>query len=287
MNCKTRISFFLLLLSTLMLPAFGMAHPHIVKADEQVEVKSEAFLKDLTHAQVVFLGELHDNVNHHQAQLSIIKALQATGKPLAIGLEMFRSDSQASLDEWSDGEMALAEFLPIYKSNWSMWQEYEEIFLYSRAQKIKLVGLNIQRELTGKVARDGFKSLTKEQRQSLGNVQCQVDPEYADYMRKAIGGHGGHGMKYLFFCEAQLLWDTLMAKNLAAFIESNPDYLVVVLAGNAHAWKYGIPRQLREQADLTYRVVLPEVFGRIDRLNVDKDVADYLWLDVDENGWEL
>jgi uncharacterized iron-regulated protein len=287
MNSCTQVFLFLLLLSTLLFPSIGVTHPHIVQADKQTEVKSEDFLKDLTDAQVVILGELHDNVNHHRAQLSIIKALQATGKPLAIGLEMFRADSQASLDEWSGGEMSLAEFLPIYKSNWSMWQEYEDIFLYSRAEQIKLVGLNIQRELTGKIAKDGFKSLSDEQRQSLGNVQCQVDPEYADYMRKAIGGHGGHGLQYLFFCEAQLLWDTLMARNLADFIENNPDYQVVVLAGNAHAWKYGIPRQLLEQTDLSYRVVLPEVFGRIDRLSFDEDVADYLWLDVDENGWEL
>lgn len=269
----------------LCLATTAMAHPHIVRADGPVEIDKAEMLADLRQAQVIFIGELHDNLGHHRAQLSIIEALQDDDAPLAIGLEMFRSDSQPELDEWSEGSLSQAEFLPIYKNNWSMWEEYRELFMHARDQRIKLLGLNIPRELTSKVARYGFKSLSLEQRQFLGDVQCQVNPEYAAYMRLAMGGHGGHGSQYLFFCEAQLLWDTMMAARLVEFTRENPDYRVVVLAGSAHAWKYGIPRQMLESAEISYRVVLPEVPGRIDRGNLRPEVADYLWLDVGPDGW--
>ena len=76
-----------------------------------------------------------------------------------------------------------------------------------------------------------------------------------------------------------------MARNLVDFLKENPDYRVVVLAGSAHAWKFGIPRQLVEQADISYRVVLPEIVGRVDRRNVNEKLADYLWLDEGPDAW--
>lgn len=262
-----------------------LAHPHILRATDLKEISAEELIQDLTTAQVIFIGELHDHVGHHQAQLSIIRALQKDRQPLAIGLEMFRKDSQAALDRWVGGGYSLDSFLKDYQDNWSMWEKYREIFEYAKRQKIPLVGLNIPREISKMVARQGFAALPEQQRQALGNVQCIVDPEYGDFIRRAMGGHGGHGQQYLFFCEAQMLWDTMMARNLVDFLKQNPQHRVVVLAGSGHAWKFGIPRQLLEQMEITYRVVLPEIDSRVSRTSIDSDVADYLWLDEGEDGW--
>ena len=151
--------------------------------------------------------------------------------------------------------------------------------------RMNCVCASIPRSISSKVARNGFKSLPEEVRQKLGNVQCQVNPYYSDYIRQAMGGYGGHGEQYLYFCEAQLLWDTMMARNLVEFLDENPDYRVVVLAGSGHAWKFGIPRKMLEKAQINYRVILPEVFTRVDRSNVTENISDYLWLDEGEDGW--
>lgn len=270
-----------------LLPLPVTAHPHIMDVAKRVEISPDDMLDDLRGVQVVFIGELHDHGGHHTAQRAIIDALDDGAGPLAIGLEMFRRDSQEVLDRWTADELPLSEFLPVYEDNWSMWPAYRDIFLHARSERIKMVGLNIPRQITGKVARNGFKSLPEEDRQMLGNVQCQVDPAYGHYIRKAMGGHGGHGQQYLYFCEAQLLWDTMMARNLLDFLQENPDFRVVVLAGSAHAWKFGIPSQMLGEADISYRVLLPEVPGRADRANVSEEMADYLWLDVGMDGWSL
>jgi uncharacterized iron-regulated protein len=59
-------------------------------------------LKRLGGMRIVLVGEHHDNADHHQAQLQIIRALHQAGRKVAMGLEMFRGDSQADLDRWVD-----------------------------------------------------------------------------------------------------------------------------------------------------------------------------------------
>jgi uncharacterized iron-regulated protein len=250
-----------------------------------MEIAPAALLADLQRVQVVFIGEFHDHVGHHQAQLAIIESLDDAERPLAVGLEMFRRDSQASLDRWTAGDLSLHEFLKVYDDNWSLWPAYREIFLSARSRGLKMLGLNIPRSLTAKVMRSGFASLTAAEREALGNVQCVVSPAYGGFIRQALGVHSAHGDQYQHFCEAQLLWDTMMARNLLDFLKENPDYRVVVLAGSGHAWKFGIPRQVLDRAEISYRVLLPEAGGRVDRENVTTEIADYLWLDVGEDGW--
>lgn len=265
----------------------ALAHPHILRATDRTEISQTELLRDLTSVQVIFFGELHDQLGHHEAQLSLLRSLHKENRPLAIGLEMFRKDSQKALDLWVGGSYPIENFLNDYNDNWSMWGKYWEIFDFARRQQVKMIGLNIPREISSKVARNGFAALPARERQALGNVQCVVNPEYGDFIRRSMGGHGGHGNKFVNFCEAQLLWDTMMARHLVDFLKANPKHRVVVLAGSGHAWKFGIPRQLLEQMDVSYRVVLPEVDGRLTRSQLIPEVTDYLWLDEGPDGWKF
>jgi len=279
--------FALLALLLVFSPLSVKAHPHIIDTENGTEINPELLLEDLRQAQVIFMGEFHDHPGHHQAQLAIINALDNDQAPLAIGLEMFRKESQKELDQWVNNDIPLHKFIDTYNDNWSMWPLYQDIFLHARQNRIKMLGLNISRNITSKVSTSGFKSLSEEQRQLLGNVQCVVNKEYNRFIRQAMGGFGGHGDNFLYFCEAQLLWDTMMARHLVEFLKENENYRVVVLAGSGHAWKYGIPRQMMMEAEIDYRVILPEIIGRADRNNITNEIADYLWLDVGKQGWSL
>lgn len=276
-----------LVLFTLALAAPSWSHPHILALEQGEEISFNELIDALSKVQLIFLGELHDHDGHHQMQLEIIRALQERGRPLAVGLEMFQRDYQGALDKWVAGEMPENNFVMVYQQNWSMWPKYRPIFLFARERGVPMVGLNISRDLTRQVAREGFDSLTDEQRRGLEGIACRVDPAYEEFIRRALGGHG-HGMpNFIYFCEAQLLWDAAMARNLLRFLKDNPEHQVVVLAGSGHSWKYGIPFQVTELAEVSYRVVLPEVRGRIDRANASAADADYLWLDFGDDGWRV
>jgi uncharacterized iron-regulated protein len=236
-------------------------------------------VRDLMQVKLVFVGELHDQEFHHRAQLEVIRRLWESGTPLAVGLEMFRRESQAYLDEWVRGELSEEAFRKIYFDNWNLpWNLYRDIFFFAREHKIPMIGLNVPSEITRQIAREGFSSLTPEQLGDMPPVSCAVDDAYAGFIRRSLGMHAHGGMTFTRFCEAQLFWDAAMASNATRFLKEHPQVTMVVLAGNGHAWKRGIPAQVTRGAPLPFRVILPEIPGRLDRQTVRLDDADYLWL---------
>ncbi|MDH3557754.1 MAG: ChaN family lipoprotein, partial [Deltaproteobacteria bacterium] len=235
--------------------------------------------RDLIESRLVFVGEIHTYQNHHHMQLETIRAIKNAGAPVAIGLEMFRRDSQTDLDRWVEGELSEKEFQKIYYKNWNYpWPLYRDIFLFARDHNIPMVGLNVPPEITKQVAREGFASLSPKQRGDLPMVTCRVDPEYMAFVRRSLGMHGHGGMEFTNFCEAQLVWDTAMAWTLLRFLEKDPKATVVVIAGKGHSWKLGIPAQIKSRSTLPFRVILPEIPGRVERGNISMAEADYVWL---------
>jgi uncharacterized iron-regulated protein len=260
----------------------GTSYAHTLRVADGSYVPLPELIADLRQVDLIFMGELHNNIGHHRAQLQVIQALHEAGEKVAVGLEMFRAEDQKYLDQWVAGEMDLQEFLTIYQRNWSMWEMYRDIFVYARDNRIPMVGLNINREVTQQVAREGFGSLSPEQLEELPPIRCDVDDRYEEFIRRAHGG-GHHGSDFLSFCEAQMVWDNVMAENLLAYHQANPGHKVVVLAGSGHAWKHGIPEQVERRTDtVTYRVLLPDIPGRIAPEDATVEEADYLMLGLEE-----
>ena len=269
-------------LSWVALLAPAPASAHIFDVNQDHYVSYQAMIDDLSRARLVFIGELHDDSAHHRAQLQIIRSLHEAGVSLAIGLEMFRHSSQPALDRWVHKTISEKEFLPIYNDNWSYWPLYRDIYRYARQKTIPMLGLNIKREITEQVARAGFSSLSVQQRGSIPLVRCDVDQKYQAYIRRVLGDHFHGDLQFRNFCEAQMVWDAVMAKNLIEYLDRHPKRSVVVLAGSGHAWKFGIPEQIRRHLDIPMRVVLPEIPGRISLDTVTSREADYLLIAPDQ-----
>lgn len=272
----------ILLLLFMSLNMATLVFAHSVDLNKQEQSSLENIIEDLTQVQTVFIGEIHDQPAHHQAQLQLIKELHQAGAAISVGLEMFRQDGQAVLDKWVQGQIDEAEFSRIFLQHWSTWDLYRDIFVFARDNKIPLVGLNIPREIVSQVARNGFSSLSKQQRKKLPIATCNVSPEYQAFIRRALGGHSDNLTVFENFCEAQMLWDVSMAKTLDDYLKIYPQRIVVVLAGNGHSWKHGIPEQLARLGDYSYRVLLPEVHGRIDLRTIGSADADYLLQGVEQ-----
>lgn len=215
-------------------------------------------LKALVDNRLILVGEHHTNTAHHAAQLAVIRFLAERGVPVSIGLEMFRQDQQRALDDWLAGNIDEKAFERVYLDNWNFpWPLYREIFVYAREKQIPLVGLNVSREITRQVARNGFASLSDEQRGELPGVTCNVTRAYRDFIRRALGAHGHGEMNFNHFCEAQLVWDTAMAVGATDYLKAHPDRTMVLLAGSGHARKMGIPYQVNERAPVPLAVLLP------------------------------
>jgi uncharacterized iron-regulated protein len=248
----------------------------IIRIKDGKTASFEDMVSDVSDARAVFIGEQHDDPAHHKTQLDVIRAVYEKGKPLAIGLEMFKHENQDDLDAWVRGEMPEKEFIPLFHQNWrGGWSLYRDIFLFARENKIPLVALNVPAAITKKVAQTGFHSLTDEELSKLPpGVTCELDQQYMDHLVRIFMYKGSTEKSFFFFCEAQVLWDQSMAWYLSDYMKNNPERLVIVLAGAIHAWKYGMPKQTLRYIPDEQRVIVPDL--PVDPGSIGVDDADYL-----------
>jgi len=263
--------------------AFAEYGDHILRTSNRTTLGLGQILSDLKGAPIIFVGEQHNDTGHHDIQLRILRTLHNLGIRVAVGLEMFTARDQQYLDSWVQGTLSEREFIRAHEKNWGdTWKLYSAIYGYARERGIPLIGLNIPEEITTQVARRGFSSLSPAQRSQLPLVSCDLDKKYMSFIRVALSVHesSGNSREFESFCEAQLIWDTAMAFKLVQNLKRNPGVTMVVLAGNSHSWRPGIPEQLSRFGDgIDYRIILPEISPVQTRKFIDRTVTDYLWLE--------
>jgi uncharacterized iron-regulated protein len=101
-----------------------------------------------------------------------------------------------------------------------------------------------------------------------------------EFMRRVYALHQMKDKEFQYFCEMQLLWDKSMAWYLLDYLGKKPQRLVVVIAGLRHAWKKGIPAQLRQYSgNIRNAVLLPEVPGMVKPGKTTLEDTDYIGLE--------
>jgi uncharacterized iron-regulated protein len=210
-------------------------------------------LQNLAKADVVYLGETHDNPEDHQIQLQIIQELQRRNRKIAIAMEMFQQPYQNILNRYLAGKLSEQDL--VEQSNYKQWgypwEYYAPIVRFAREKQLPVLALNIPIEITRKVTRSGLESLTPQQRKLIPPFsEIRTDNiEYRQLLANTfkLHQHSGHGNSTGFerFFLAQVLWDETMAAQVTKFLKANPNYQVVVLAGQGHIIHgYGIPSRV-------------------------------------------
>lgn len=251
----------------------------ILRLRDMSVVGYEEMIREISASKLIFVGEYHDSEPHHRMQLDIIKELNKSNHFLTIGVEMFAARSQKYLDQWVRGDIEINDFIKIYYNNWSMpWTFYNDIFLYSRDNKIPVIGLNLSKDLLKKIHREGVSSLNKRELEELqGQVSCNVDRKYMDFIKKVYSFHGQKDIYVENFCESLILKDRAMAQRIAGYVKGNPDKTIVVLTGVNHAWKKGVPEKIRALLkELRYAVILLGVSGFTDVNSFSTEDADFI-----------
>ncbi|RME67567.1 MAG: hypothetical protein D6778_03090 [Nitrospirae bacterium] len=228
----------------------------------------------LTTADIIIIGELHNNQRHHENQLRIIKAIHQRHPSIAIGLEMFPAESQKILDDWLGGRISDNEFIKHYYRVWAMpWPLYRDIFFFAKENQIPLLGLNVPERIAREIAKKGFQALSTDVKRSLPVSSCPVDEQYMDFIRRALKMHK-KGVDFQYFCEAQKIRDIVMAHNAVNYLRSHPGEKMLILAGGGHAWRPGLPREIEKVSD--YRVLVLLNCNGQDCSDVTASEADFL-----------
>lgn len=254
----------LLLLSTTW-PLDAYAGTTITRLSDKQVVNVQQLYAEAAAADLVLIGEVHDNTAHHDLQLALIRSFQEKKLPIAIGVEVMQCDNQKQLDDWINGKLDEEQFQAVFARNWSYnWRLYRDIFIFARDNKIPMIGLNVPKEIVVKVSRQGYGSLTAEERKDLPKgTSCDLNNPHTQFLKNSfqeVFKHVANGRVFEYFCEAQTLRNSGMAMNLELYLKKQPKAKLVAITGIWHAVKNAIPEQLeRHGSKLSSVVIMPEI----------------------------
>jgi uncharacterized iron-regulated protein len=257
-----------------------------VPSDGVIDLRStrslDSILGELISSRVIYVGEAHDEYAHHLKQLEIIRKLHALHPDMAIGMEQFQSPYQQALDDYIGGRLSEKEMLR--KTEWYRrwrfdYRLYRPILSFAREQGIPVVALNVPKEITDKVARQGMEGLTPEQREQLPREIDRSDRAYQERLMEVFSKHPHAGeQQFERFVQVQLLWDEGMAQRVAEHLQQHAGRKMVVLAGSGHlSYGSGIPNRVARRLPAPYTIMIPA-----DAVPTDPAVADLLLITGDE-----
>jgi uncharacterized iron-regulated protein len=219
----------------------------------------------------------------------MIQSLVTKGKDVVIAMEMFERSQQPILDRWSQGLLTEEEFLKEvqWEITWGMdYELYKGILDIAKAHHLKVLGLNVPRNLVRKVAENGIEKLSPEGRKMLPEMDL-TNQEHRSYIASIYQDHKkGSSKDFENFYEAQCLWDEGMAETLSGFLKSSggEGKTVLALAGSGHmVFGFGIPNRLYRRTSIPYQIVVLKAW----RNKIDDDftftgtstpLANFLWI---------
>jgi uncharacterized iron-regulated protein len=218
-------------------------------------------LDELSHFDVVCLGEAHDVARDHFAELAITEGLErrarVSGRALGVGFEMFQATDAGALHAYGIGHLGEAGLRKRthYEERWGYaYAYYRPILAFGRAYRLPLKALNATRELTHAVAASGLSRLTPRLRRQLPAELNFDDAQHRAEFEQLMADHprGPEGSLDLDnFYAAQVVWDETMADNAARWVAARaPLRQLIVLAGTAHCQRPAIPARIERREAL-------------------------------------
>jgi uncharacterized iron-regulated protein len=258
------------------------AASQFLRVSDKRTVEFTQMIAETNGTDIIFIGDTHDDNKQHVNELDIIRSLSAKKGPIAIGLEIFSSDSQQQLDDWIGGKLDEKEFKLIYSRNWSYdWQLNRDLFIFARDNHIPMIALNIPKPIISKIVIQGHSALNdNDKREIPPHISWSLNTQQTEYLKKIylqVFGNKSIPISFTNFCEAQALRNNGMAWHISKYREQYPDNKIVVIAGTWHSIKNGVPEQLIQYGNLKYKVILPAL-PEFNLQNTTPDEADYFIL---------
>lgn len=215
------------------------------------EVPLDELAAELVKARVVLIGEAHTDMEQKLFHAALFEAMAELKPELVLGMEFFLRSDQPALDAWVAGEIDEAELLHTtgwYDRGSYRFGYYRPVMEVARSRRLRVVGLNVPREIPRAVNRGGLEALSDEQRAEVGGVATDGSAEHR-YLISRYFGETVALMPANWFDNmyaAQCLWDVVMARSILAGL--GPGETMVVIVGSGHvAYGLGISRRIQEE----------------------------------------
>lgn len=245
------------------------------------EVRFDQMIAALDAFSFIAVGEQHDDAQHHQFQADVVRALAKRPRPVTVGVEMFHRTNLAPLALWTLGRLSEEEFIEQsqWKTQWGFeYVLYKPIFDAVRELRLRMIGLNMPRDIVRKVGREGWNALSAEERMGVPDLDLNQN-DHKRLFESLMGGHpmGAAGANIY---AAQVLWDTGMADTALRYHEQQRlgrDAAFVILAGNGHVmYGQGITLRIAQRSTLPCATIV--CLTANEPMVVSRTLADYLYV---------
>lgn len=161
-------------------------------------VDFETMVAKLAKADLVFLGEQHDDPRTHQLQAAVLEGIaRRRSGPVVLALEMFERDVQGALDAYLAGTTSETEFLAASRPWPNYATDYRPMVEFAKASGWPVVAGNVPRRLASVVARRGLGAIDSLPATDRSFVAKTLDCPRDDYwtrFKATMGDMAGHGM---------------------------------------------------------------------------------------------
>ncbi|HLM54898.1 MAG TPA: ChaN family lipoprotein [Pyrinomonadaceae bacterium] len=221
-------------------------------------------VESLARADVLVLGERHDDAVTHVLEAELLRLVEETyarpgsgrrPRPVALSLEMFERDVQTILDEYLAGLISERHFL-LSSRPWKNYEtDYRPLVEYAKGRGLPVIAANAPARYVSRVVTNGpgsLRALSPEARGWLPPLPYPTaSAEYAEKFRAVMQStphganpHAASAPSYML--EAQTLRDASMADAVARFLKQRSAALVVHVNGAFHSeGRLGVPEQLK------------------------------------------
>lgn len=198
-------------------------------------------------AQIVYLGESHDNSYHHLDQARVLAAMLAGGARPAVAFEMLTQDQQPEVNQaMAEGADpgALGKRIRWNERGWPDFEMYRPLFDQARRYGLPVVAIDLDQPVVRKIAREGLGALSHDQRSGLASRLAPDAGRERGIARDIEAAHCGllPPASVAAMVDAWHARNVNMARQIVEALTLRPQ--VVVIVGRGHQAPGGLPDQV-------------------------------------------
>ncbi len=235
------------LLSALPASAELLIYPtRVIDARTHTVIDFEGLIARCADADIVTLGENHDDPGTHMAEFALLEGLwRYRGDNVVFSMEMFERDVQHFLDGYLIGDLDEDNFL-LQSRPWGNYDtDYRMSVEFAREHGLPVIAANIPRPMASVVASVGYENTDFTDEEIPWMASTFEDPRdaYFDAFVEAMQMPGMADMgvtdEMIFMVyQAQVVKDETMAESVTMAYENNPGSVVYHINGSFHTRDY-------------------------------------------------
>lgn len=206
----------------------------IHKGDLSGTIAFADMIDDLSDADVILVGEMHNHSDSLDFIATTFEALIERNPNLILSMEFYERDEQVALDDYLAGITDYPAFLKNSGRNKGNNPiGHLRMIELCKENNRAVIAANSPRRYSKVARKDGFDGLQELNARQRALIEIPTDlptGSYAARFRDAMSGMAAHGGENMItgFLRSQTLWDQTMAASIAQGVEANASVFHVV-----------------------------------------------------------